>query len=109
VKQIADNLGESFKVTLANGDYVQVSPPVQAEFKGNIPVIVTEAPADVGGAERRAGTRDPAAASAQVLQYDSGLHPGWTAVAGRGRKPDAVENTIEGCYVDIVRAREALR
>jgi hypothetical protein len=43
LKQIADKRGESFKVTLSNGDYVQVSPPVPSEFKGNVPVIVTEA------------------------------------------------------------------
>jgi hypothetical protein len=43
LKQIADKRGESFKVTLSTGDYVQVSPPVAAEFKGNVPVIVTEA------------------------------------------------------------------
>ena len=30
------------KVTLSNGDYVQVSPPVAAEFKGNTPVLQTE-------------------------------------------------------------------
>jgi hypothetical protein len=42
-KQIADKRRESFKVTLSNGDYVHVSPPVSAEFKGNVPVIVTEA------------------------------------------------------------------
>jgi hypothetical protein len=42
LKQIADERGESFKVTLANGDYVQVSPPVAAEFKGNVPVLQTE-------------------------------------------------------------------
>jgi hypothetical protein len=40
---IADKQGESFKVTLSNGDYVQVSPPVPSEFKGNVPLIVTEA------------------------------------------------------------------
>src|SRR5271155_4243556 len=39
---IADARGESFKVTLPNGDYVQVSPPVAAEFKGNVPVLQTE-------------------------------------------------------------------
>jgi len=27
---------------LSNGDYVQVSPPVAAEFKGNVPVTQTE-------------------------------------------------------------------
>jgi hypothetical protein len=43
LKQIADECGESFKVTLPTGDYVQVSPPVAAEFKGRIPVIQTEA------------------------------------------------------------------
>ena len=42
LKKIADERGESFKVTLANGDYVQVSPPVAAEFKGNAPVLQTE-------------------------------------------------------------------
>src|SRR5271169_2698290 len=40
LKQIAD---KSFKVTLPNGDYVQVSPPCAAEFKGNTPVLQTEA------------------------------------------------------------------
>jgi hypothetical protein len=43
LKQIADERGESFKVTLLNGDYVQVSPPCAAEFKGNVPVLQTEA------------------------------------------------------------------
>jgi hypothetical protein len=43
LKQIADERGASFKVTLSNGDYVQVSPPVAAEFKGNVPVLQTEA------------------------------------------------------------------
>jgi hypothetical protein len=33
--------GESFKVALSNGDCVQVSPPVAAEFKGDVPVIQT--------------------------------------------------------------------
>src|SRR5258707_7549825 len=42
LKQIADERKESFKVTLPNGDYVQVSPPVVAEFKGNTPVQQTE-------------------------------------------------------------------
>ena len=42
LKQIADERKESFKVTLPNGDYVQVSPPVAAEFKGNTPVLQTE-------------------------------------------------------------------
>src|SRR5258707_6777370 len=42
LKQIADERGESFKVTLPNGDYVQVSPPCAAEFKGNVPVLQTE-------------------------------------------------------------------
>jgi hypothetical protein len=42
LKQIADERKESFKVTLSNGDYVQVSPPVAAEFKGNVPVVQTE-------------------------------------------------------------------
>jgi hypothetical protein len=39
LKQIADERKESFKVTLSNGDYVQVAPPVAAEFKGNVPVV----------------------------------------------------------------------
>jgi hypothetical protein len=43
LKQIADERGESFKVTLSTGDYVQVSPPVAAEFKGDVPVIQTDA------------------------------------------------------------------
>jgi hypothetical protein len=42
LKQIADACGASFKVTLSNGDYVQVSPPVAAEFKGNVPALQTE-------------------------------------------------------------------
>src|SRR5271170_328225 len=42
LKKIADQRAESFKVTLPNGDYVQVSPPVAAEFKGNVPVLQTE-------------------------------------------------------------------
>jgi hypothetical protein len=42
LKQIADQRGESFKVTLSNGDFVQVSPPVAAEFQGNIPLLQTE-------------------------------------------------------------------
>ena len=42
LKQIADERDESFKVTLPNGDYVQVSPPCAAEFKGNVPVLQTE-------------------------------------------------------------------
>src|SRR5277367_2793017 len=42
LKQIAGEREESFKVTLPNGDYVQVSPPVAAEFKGNVPVLQTE-------------------------------------------------------------------
>jgi hypothetical protein len=42
LKQIADERGESFKVTLPNGDFVQVSPPCAAEFKGNVPVLQTE-------------------------------------------------------------------
>jgi hypothetical protein len=43
LKAIADECGESFRVRLSNGDYVQVSPPVAAEFKSNVPVIQTEA------------------------------------------------------------------
>jgi hypothetical protein len=42
LKQIADQRGESFKVTLPNGDYVHVSPPCAAEFKGDVPVLQTE-------------------------------------------------------------------
>src|SRR5271155_3978360 len=42
LKKIAEERGESFKVALSNGDYVQVSPPVPAEFKGNVPVLQTE-------------------------------------------------------------------
>ena len=42
LKQIAGERGESFKVTLASGDFVQVSPPAAAEFKGNVPVLQTE-------------------------------------------------------------------
>jgi hypothetical protein len=40
---LIDERGESFKVTLSNGDYVNVSPPCAAEFKGNVPVLQTEA------------------------------------------------------------------
>jgi hypothetical protein len=54
LKQIAALGGESFKVTLATGDYVQVSPPVASEFKGNVPVIVTEAWQALKPAEQRA-------------------------------------------------------
>jgi hypothetical protein len=36
-KQIADKRRESFKVTLSNGDYVQVSPPVAASSKATSP------------------------------------------------------------------------
>jgi hypothetical protein len=43
LKQIASERGESFKVTLSSGDFVQVSPPVAAEWKGDVPVIQTEA------------------------------------------------------------------
>ena len=43
LKQIAGERGESFKVTLSSGDYVQVAPPIGAEFKGDVPVIQTEA------------------------------------------------------------------
>jgi hypothetical protein len=43
LKQIAGERRESFKVTLPNGDFVRVSPPILAEFKGDAPVIVTEA------------------------------------------------------------------
>jgi hypothetical protein len=43
LKQIAGGRTESFKVALSNGDYERVSPPVPSEFKGNVPVIVTEA------------------------------------------------------------------
>jgi hypothetical protein len=42
LKQIASERGESFKVTPSNGDFVQVSPPVAAEFKGAVPVVQTE-------------------------------------------------------------------
>jgi hypothetical protein len=54
LKKIADERGESFKVTLANGDYVRVSPPVAAEFKGNVPVVQTEAWQALKPAEQRA-------------------------------------------------------
>jgi hypothetical protein len=54
LKQIAGERGESFKVVQPNGDYVQVSPPVQAEFKGNVPVIVTEAWQALKPAEQKA-------------------------------------------------------
>jgi hypothetical protein len=43
IPQISDERAESFKVTLSNRDYVQVSPPTQAEFKDNVLVIITEA------------------------------------------------------------------
>src|SRR5271154_2138602 len=42
LKQIADERGESFKFPRPSGEYVQVSPPVAAEFKGNVPVLQTE-------------------------------------------------------------------
>jgi hypothetical protein len=54
LKQIAGERGESFRVTLPNGDYVYVSPPVAAEFKGNVPVIVTEAWQALRPAEQKA-------------------------------------------------------
>jgi hypothetical protein len=54
LKKIADERGESFKVTLANGDYVRVSPPVAAEFKGNVPVVQTEAWQALKPAEQKA-------------------------------------------------------
>ena len=54
LKQIAGERGESFKVTQPSGDYVQISPPVQAEFKGNVPVIVTEAWQALKPAEQKA-------------------------------------------------------
>jgi hypothetical protein len=38
----ADERRESFKVTFPNGDYVHVSPPCTAEFKGDAPVLQTE-------------------------------------------------------------------
>jgi hypothetical protein len=41
LKRIAGERGENFKVTLPSGDFVQVSPPVAAEFKGNNLVIIT--------------------------------------------------------------------
>jgi hypothetical protein len=43
LKQIAGERKGSFKVALSNSDYVRVSPPVPSKFKGNVPVIVTEA------------------------------------------------------------------
>jgi hypothetical protein len=43
LKQNAGERKESFKVTLPNRDYVQLSPPYAAEFKGNVPVTQTEA------------------------------------------------------------------
>jgi hypothetical protein len=54
LKAIADECGESFRVRLSNGDYVQVSPPVAAEFKGNVPVIQTEAWQGLKPAEQKA-------------------------------------------------------
>jgi len=53
LKQIAAECGESFKVTLANGDFVRVSPPVAAEFKGNVPAIQTEAWLALGPKDQR--------------------------------------------------------
>jgi hypothetical protein len=41
LKKIADNRGESFKVTFPSGDFVYVSPPCAAEFKGDVPVLQT--------------------------------------------------------------------
>jgi hypothetical protein len=41
-------------VTLLNGDFVRVSPPVAAEFKGDQPVIVTEAWRTLKPAEQKA-------------------------------------------------------
>lgn len=43
LKQIADESQESFTVTVADGSHVRVSPPVAAEFKGDVPVIQSEA------------------------------------------------------------------
>src|ERR1700722_890986 len=54
LKQIGGERGESFRVTLPNGDYVYVSPPVAAELKGNVPVIVTEAWQALKPAEQKA-------------------------------------------------------
>jgi hypothetical protein len=54
LKKIADQRGESFKVSLSNGDFVQVSPPAAAEFKGNVPVVQTEAWQALKPAEQRA-------------------------------------------------------
>ena len=54
LKRIAGERGESFKVTLPSGDFVQVSLPVAAEFKGNVPVIVTEAWQALKPAEQKA-------------------------------------------------------
>jgi hypothetical protein len=42
LKQIATELGDSFKETFPNGDYVSASGAVAAEFKGDVPVIQTE-------------------------------------------------------------------
>ena len=42
MKQIAGERSESFKVTLTSGDFVHVSPPVAAEYKGDVPVLQTE-------------------------------------------------------------------
>jgi hypothetical protein len=54
LKQIATELGDGFKETFPNGDYVSASGAVAAEFKGDVPVIQTEAWQGLKPAEQKA-------------------------------------------------------
>lgn len=42
LKKIAANAGESFKEDFGERGYVSAAPPHAAEFKGDVPVVVTE-------------------------------------------------------------------
>ncbi len=57
LKVIATEGGEPFKVTTEDGSYVQVSGAVAAEFKGDVPVIQTEAWQALSPSERKLRAR----------------------------------------------------
>lgn len=54
LKVIATEADESFKETFEDGSFVQASGEVAAEFKGNVPVIQTEAWQALKPAEQKA-------------------------------------------------------
>jgi hypothetical protein len=54
LKVIAEEAGAPFKEAFADGSYVHVTGPVAAEYKGTVPVIVTEVWLGLSQSEQKA-------------------------------------------------------